>query len=374
MKNTKKRKTSKTVCIVLLIMLVIILLLFLGVFLLAKSYLNKINYDYEVEMVEATVIESTLSDEEIMQELLAEEPDTGESDSPEEDIAELEEQMEQQTSNQQATTADVDGVQTEDGIINILLVGCDTRKQGGAGRSDSMILVSVNEETEKIHLTSIMRDCYVSIPNRANNRINAAYAFGGGSLLLKTIESNFDVDVDRYVAFDFYSFVDVVDSMGGVEIEVSEAEIPILNAYVKELNRLNGRADDDYLVKQSGLQLLNGTQALGYARIRYVGNGDFERTERQRIVVQKLFEKAKTMNLLELNDLLNILLPEVKTNLTQDEIVSLALKAVNYLGYEMDSLRLPVDGSYKSMRVNGMAVLGIDLKTNQDALAEFVAR
>lgn len=376
MKKNVNRK-NKVIGIVLVTILVILLLLFLGAFLLVKSYLNKINYDHEVELVQATTIERALSDEEIMEELLADEPDTGESDSPEEDIAQLEEQMEQQKieqNNQLSTNADRDGVQTEDGITNILLVGCDTRKQGGAGRSDSMILVSVNEETQKIHLSSIMRDSYVAIPGRSNNRINAAYAFGGGSLLLNTIESNFAVDVDRYVAFDFYSFVDVVDSMGGIEIEVSDAEIPVLNGYVRELNRLNGRAEDTYLVTKSGLQLLNGTQALGYARIRYVGNGDFERTERQRIVVQKLFEKAKTMNLLELNDLLNILLPEVKTNLTQDEILSLALKAVTYLSYDMDSLRIPVDGSYKSMRVNGMAVLGIDLKTNQDALSDFIAQ
>ena len=348
-------------------LLALLIVFVIAAVLLFRNYLGKIDYDHD-DLLEPQQIESTLSDEEILKELLAEEPDTGESDSPKEVISQLEAQMEQQ---QKVDSEEVEGAVEAD-VFHILLVGCDSRKQGGAGRSDTMILVSVNEETEKIHMTSILRDCYVSIPKRGNNRINAAYAFGGGSLLLDTVENNFAVDVDKYVAFDFYSFVDVVDSLGGIEIDVSQEEIPVLNGYVKELNRLNGRAQDEYLVTQAGLQQLNGTQALGYARIRYVGNGDFQRTERQRIVIQKLFEKAKTMNLLELNDLLNVLLPKIKTNLTEGEIVSLMLKVMTYLQYDLDSFRLPVDGSYRSMRVNGMAVLGIDLKKNQDALREYI--
>lgn len=369
MQPNKTNNKKKFLIIVVTIILTLLLSLILAAYLLIRSYLGKIDYDHD-DVVEPIQIENTLTDEEILKELLAEEPITDESDSPQEDIAQLEEQMAQQQVEQTEQTG-----QAEDkDIYNILLVGCDSRKQGGAGRSDVMILISINEDTEKIHMTSIMRDCYVSIPKRGNNRINAAYAFGGGSLLLDTIESNFAVSVDRYVAFDFYSFVDIVDSMGGIEIDVSQEEIPVLNGYVKELNRLNGRPEDTYLVTEAGSQLLNGTQALGYVRIRYVGNGDFERTERQRIVLGKLFEKAKTMNLLELNDLLNVFLPEIKTNLTQEEILSLAMKAVSYLNYELDSFRLPVDGSYNSMRVNGMSVLGIDLKENQEALVEYIAQ
>ena len=363
MSNIRSKRIKKVLSIVVITLVILLILFVVAAAMLFRNYLAKIDYDHgDLHNMHQT--ESVLSDEEIQKELLEEEADTGESDSPEEIISQLEAQMEQQQK--------VDGEELESDLFHILLVGSDSRKQGGAGRSDTMILVSVNEETEKIHMTSILRDCYVSIPKRGNNRINAAYAFGGGGLLLDTIETNFAVDVDKYVAFDFYSFVDAVDSLGGIEIDVSEEEIPVLNEYVKELNKLNGRAEQEYYVTQAGPQQLNGTQALGYARIRYVGNGDFQRTERQRMVIQKLFEKAKTMNLLELNDLLNVLLPKIKTNLTEGEIVALMFKVMTYLKYDLESFRLPVDGSYTHMRVNGMSVLGIDLKKNQEALAEFV--
>lgn len=347
--------------------------------LLINSYLSKVQYDTDEELVDVEDLqEQTLTDEEIMEELLADEPDSDEVDSAQEEIDALESQMAEQLAQMQSGAEGDAGAQEDDDfwkdIFNILVVGCDSRKEGGVGRSDAMILFSVNEATEKIHMTSIMRDSYVSIPGRSNNRINAAYAFGGGKLLLDTVETNFDVDVDKYVAFDFYSFVDVVDSIGGIDLEVTDAEIPVLNGYVKELNRLNGRPEGTYYVTESGMQHLNGTQALGYSRIRYVGNGDFERTNRQRKVIAKVFEKVKTLNLLEINDLLNTFLPQVKTNLTQEEILSLMLKALDYLQYDLDSLRLPTDDSFRYMRVNGMSVLGIDLEKNRTALRDFVVQ
>lgn len=348
-----------------------------------KSYLSKVQYDIGDQVIEMEDIqESFLTDDEILQELLADEPNSDESDSAQEEIATLEEQMAAQLSQNEnsanntgnITGEEPDTVDAINDIFNILVIGCDSRKKGGVGRSDAMILFSVNEDTEKIHMTSIMRDSYVSIPGKGNNRINAAYAFGGGKLLLNTIETNFGADVDKYVSFDFYSFVDVVDNIGGIEVEVTEAEIPVLNSYVKELNKLNGREEGTYYVTESGLQHLNGTQALGYARIRYVGDGDFERTNRQRIVIAKVFEKSKTLNLLEITDLLNTFLPQVKTNLTQEEILSLMLKALDYLQYDLESHRLPVDDSWKYMRVNGVSVLGIDLEKNQKALQEFITQ
>ncbi len=366
MSDLKKKSKKKIFITILVVILVLILLLISAAWLVMKSYLGKIDYEHDDSAKEQTV--SLLTDEEIERQLKEEEPDSTESDSPEEEIAALDEKI----ASQQNRQGEDNQLLSSENVLNVLVIGCDSRKQGGSGRSDTMILVSVNEDTGKIHMTSIMRDCYVSIPGKGNNRINAAYAYGGGSLLLDTIESNLAVDVDKYVAIDFYSFVDIIDSMGGVDIEVSEEEIPILNAYVKELNRLNGRDESTWLLSEGGMQHLNGTQALGYARIRYVGNGDFERTERQRLVVSKVFEKAKDMNLLEINNMLNALLPEVKTNMTEEEIMSLLLKAPTYLTYDLDSMRIPVDGSYQSMRVRGMSVLGIDLDKNIDALKRFV--
>lgn len=376
MKKMKKK-------IYIIIITIIALLVLLGMFgsLLIHSHLSLVQYDtggLETEIED--IQESVLNDEEIIQELLADEPISDESDSAHDEIVELEKQMAAQLvrnddiSNNTENFAESNFAEETltDDIFNILVIGCDTRKKGGVGRSDAMILFSVNEDTEKIHMTSIMRDSYVTIPGKGNNRINAAYAFGGGKLLLNTIETNFAVDVDKYVSFDFYSFVDVVDSVGGIDVVVTEEEIPVLNNYVEELNKLNNRVEGTDYVTESGLQHLNGTQALGYARIRYVGDGDFERTSRQRIIIEKVFEKAKTLNLLEINDLLNTFLPQIKTNLTQKEILSLLLKALEYFQYDLESHRLPVDDSWKYMRVNGMSVLGIDLEKNQKALKEFI--
>ena len=382
LKKTEKRKKTKkkkVVCIIMIVIAALLLLLLAAGGLLLASYLSKVQYDNTDQAAEtADVSQSGLTDEEILQELFAEQSISDETDTAQDEIDALEQQMKEQLDNAsgKSENSSETGSDTEktDDVFNILVIGCDTRKKGGVGRSDAMILFSVNEKTKKIHMTSIMRDSYVAIPGKKNNRINAAYAFGGGSLLLETIATNFDVDVDKYVSFDFYSFVDVVDSMGGIEIEVTEEEIPYLNAYVRELNKLNGRKEGIYYVTQSGLQHLNGTQALGYTRIRYVGDGDFDRTGRQRKVIARIFEKAKTMNLLEINDLLNAFLPQVTTNLTQQEILSLLLKALDYLQYDLESHRIPVDGSWKYMRVNGMSVLGIDLEKNQKALKEFIAQ
>ncbi len=374
---------KKVICIIIITILVLLLTVLTAGRYLIKSYLSKVQYDIGDQVIEMEDIqESFFTDDEILQELLADEPNSDESDSAQEEIAALEEQMAAQLAQNEnsanntgnITGEEPDTVDAINDIFNVLVIGCDTRKKGGVGRSDAMILFSVNEDTEKIHMTSIMRDSYVSIPGKGNNRINAAYAFGGGKLLLNTIETNFGADVDKYVSFDFYSFVDVVDSIGGIDVDVTEAEIPVLNSYVKELNKLNGREEGTYYVTESGLQHLNGTQALGYARIRYVGDGDFERTNRQRIVIAKVFEKAKTLNILEIHDLLNTFLPQVKTNLTQEEILSLMLKALEYLQYDLESHRLPVDDSWKYMRVNGMSVLGIDLEKNQKALKEFITQ
>jgi len=233
-----------------------------------------------------------------------------------------------------------------------------------------MILVSVNKKEKQIYLTSIMRDSYVTIPGRENNRINAAYAFGGGSLLLETIETNFAIDVDRYVAFDFYSFVKVVDSIGGIDIDVSEAELEVLNGYLVDLNYINGRELDAYLLEDAGYQHLNGSQALCYSRIRHAGNGDFERTERQHEVIDAVVEEMKGLSITKMNDLLSSLLPGIKTNYTEKEILSLLVDAVEWMGYEIKDLRLPVDGSYESVRINKMAVLGLDLQKNYDVLAK----
>ncbi len=259
-------------------------------------------------------------------------------------------------------------------VYNVLLIGTDGRHTGQDSRSDTMMIVSVNRKTQKIIMTSVMRDIYCTVPGVGNTRINHAHACGGAALLLDTIEYNFGIPIDDYVAVDFYGFMDAVDAVGGVPMGVSAGEIKWINFYVDELNTLLGEdADTDLLSgSDAGELVLNGKQALAYSRVRYVGNADFERTSRQREVLTAMMEKAKTLSLPELNSLMNTVLPCVTTNLTQGEVLSLLLHAGEYLGYEVDSGRIPVDGSWRSLNIRGMEVLGIDFDANREYWLERV--
>lgn len=355
-KSLAKEKYSLLWKILLCILIVALIVLAAG-YIVIHSYLRKIDYQND-DMIGDNLITET------EEELWEEEEETGE-DSPENEIAALEEHLREQISSEDEALYDKN-------VLNILLIGCDSRTKNGRGRSDSMILVSINQDTKEIYMTSIMRDSYVSIPGHQDNRINAAYAYGGASLLMDTIETNFKIKVDKYAAVDFYSFVDIVDSIGGIDLEVSDAEAKVMNTYIRQLNRLNGIDEETSILEKGGAYHLNGTQTLAYSRVRYVGNADFERTQRQRTVLTKVFEKAQSMNLLEMNDLLNVLLPEIKTNMSEGEVLSLLLKAPSYLKYDLLQQRIPADGSYSSMRIRGMAVLGIDLEKNRKLLEETI--
>ncbi|NLZ81307.1 MAG: LytR family transcriptional regulator, partial [Clostridiales bacterium] len=243
----------------------------------------------------------------------------------------------------------------------------DSRKAGGTGRSDAMILVSINKSKKEIVSSSLLRDIYLQIPGKGNNRLNAAYAFGGANLLLDTIEENFKVKVDKYAAVDFYSFMSIVDAVEGVTLEVTKEEIPIINSYVKELNKLTGQDESNDFLTEPGLLHLNGKQALGYARNRYIGS-DFERTARQRRVLEQVFLKVKSADLIQINELLNTFLPQVTSNITEAEVFSLILSLPAYSGYELKQLSIPVKNSYSFMRIEGMSVIGIDFEKNIEVM------
>ncbi|MBD5540643.1 MAG: LCP family protein [Lachnospiraceae bacterium] len=249
-------------------------------------------------------------------------------------------------------------------VFNILLIGCDAREEGGRGRADSIILISINKESEQLIATSIMRDIYVEIPGHGNDRINAAYAYGGADLLVETVEKNFKIQIDRYASVDFFVFMDIVDQMGGVELEISDEEFLVANAYINELNELLDEPYGTDWLPGGGPHLLNGKQALGYSRIRYVGDADFERTKRQRAVLEQIFNKVKDYNLIQLNSLLNIILPEVTTDLTEGEAITLALEMNAYKKYALKQYRLPYDDTWRDMRIKGMSVLGINFEKN----------
>lgn len=260
-----------------------------------------------------------------------------------------------------------------DDVFSILLIGVDSRQDTYTGRSDSQILLSINQKSKKLVICSILRDCYVTIPGHGNNRINAAYAEGGTSLLTQTIKSNFGIPVDRVAVVNFKVVADFIDAIGGVDINVSQEEISRINGSLGEQNRIFGNpvGTDTLSTAQAGDIHLNGNQALAYARIRKIGT-DFERTKRQRIVLEDALEKIGNMTLSQQSGLLRQFLPRVHTDLSTSEVVDLGSLVLRIKSYEVQSFSVPIDGSWRDMRVSGMDVLDVDFAQNRNAWEEAV--
>jgi len=260
------------------------------------------------------------------------------------------------------------GKEISEKAFNIMLVGVDSREDNFDGRTDSMILIHMNPETKKLVTTSFLRDMYLDIPGRGGNRLNVAYVFGGPDLLLKTIDHNFDIESDKYVALNFWLVIDVLNDFGGVDIEITEEEIEVMNNYIKEHNKIQGNEEGtDYLTAEdAGMRHLNGNQALAYARIRYIGT-DFARSARQRQIISICIDKLKQMDVLEMNALLEKYLPCVKTNLTEKDVTTLLFMALGLKDYTRESNVIPMDGTWKDAKINGMSVLQVDCEANAKA-------
>ncbi|WP_295084002.1 LCP family protein [Ruminococcus sp.] len=251
-------------------------------------------------------------------------------------------------------------------VRNILVIGTDGRTANERGRSDSMILVSLNSSTNEIIMTSFMRDCYVEIPDNGWDKLNHAYAYGGADLLMDTIEYNFDVRIDDYVSVDFISFVSVVDAVGGIDIDVSDAEAEQINIIlISEVNGIMGDDPNADLLSGGGKLHLNGKQALSYSRIRNVGNNDFERTERQRRVMSLIIAKLKTFRPSIFKNLASDVIPDVTTNMTGMNMYLLSLRVPFAIGYKTKQLQIPAEGTYSSMDTDAGNVLQIDMAENQ---------
>ncbi len=256
----------------------------------------------------------------------------------------------------------------EEGIRNILLLGIDARNHDVMTRTDTMIIATVNDNTNTITLTSLMRDIYLPVPGYGSTRLNAATVYGGPNLLIQTIEENFGITIDNYLLTDFFEFKEIVDHFGGVAIEVSAAEINSLNGSIMEYNRISGENTyaDVLDPAQAGLVHMNGKQALAYARIRYVGDADFERTQRQRLVMARLIEKTQNMSVGELESLAQNVLPLLTTDITESEMLGLLWQGfTRYKNYELQHHRIPEDGTWQSVMIDGMSVLEINFETNK---------
>lgn len=254
-------------------------------------------------------------------------------------------------------------------VKNILLIGTDSRGED-RGRSDSMIILSINSKTNKMTLVSLMRDSYVQIPGEGSSKLNAAYAYGGPELLMDTIEENFYIKIDDYFTVNFFSFADIVDSVGGVEIEVRDDEADAINVLLdsNEGHSLFGAPSEDDYLNGGGTYKLNGKQALCYSRLRYVGNADFERTERQRKVIMQIIKSAKS-NPAKLLSIAGDILPSMETNMSKMGMYLLSLRAPSLLlGYDLEQMRVPADNTYTGTMIDGQSVLEVDIDANIDII------
>lgn len=260
----------------------------------------------------------------------------------------------------------------EEDVVNILLVGEEDlgEEEYGRGRTDCMIIATISKKENALKLTSLMRDMYVQIPGFSDNKLNEAYRNGGMPLLEKTIELNFGVTVDGYILVDFDSFEDVIDALGGVEIKLSKIE-------ANYLNKKNYISKKKYRNVKPGKQILNGNQARGYTRIRYVrtANGltdDWGRNYRQRKVLNAIFQKYKSKSVIELVGMLPEIFSLVTTDLTKKDMLGYIGTVLTINADKLETMSIPVSGSFTMPYINGMSVLLPDLGKNQVELHNFL--
>lgn len=250
-------------------------------------------------------------------------------------------------------------IATREGVTNVLLVGQDTRQEGERARSDTMIILSIDSENNRLSMVSLMRDLYVEIPGYSNNKLNSAYRFGGFELLDATIAQNFGIQIDYNVEVDFDGFREVIDAVGGIDVTLTEDEVAYMSGESTYGRRHNNTPQSGLVV---GENHLDGEAALVYARIRYVSTAsgahdDYGRTERQRIVIQQVFQQLKDQPWTDLLGIYDSVAGALTTDMTNDEILSIALTAYNLGVDSIEEYRVPEDGSYSGESIRGMSVL-----------------
>lgn len=256
---------------------------------------------------------------------------------------------------------------------NILLLGSDSRNGKSYGRSDAMLIASVNVKTGEVKLTSLMRDIWLEIPRKGKGKINAALAYGGPTLAIKTVNEAFSMNITQYIFVDFVGFPYIIDKIGGIEVDIEKKELQYLNETIRDLNKKNYPKGTDFSpLKEYGVNTpLTGIQALAYARIRHA-DSDFQRTKRQRNVLMAIFKRVKSQGTLDLAGSAAAILPSVETNMGLPELLKIGGKILASDLDTLKELRIPIDDSYKSGTYNGAYAIKPDFEENTEALREFI--
>ncbi|MCR5815544.1 MAG: LCP family protein [Ruminococcus sp.] len=296
-------------------------------------------------------------------------------------------------------------IMSEDGVQNILLIGEDLRDTAteSRGNTDVMMLISLDQNREKITMTSFLRDTYTQIPGWNASKLNAAYGYGGVDLLAETLQQDYAINIDRYVIVNFYSFIEIVDAVGGLDFDVSYTEAVAMRDPLNEQNNyLGNKAGTGYVdFEQYGMDgsdlytdydadalrttveynseqdksiklHLDGNQSLAYARSRYGCGDDYGRAQRQRESIVEMISKAKGLSFAELDDLAEKVAKQVRTDITEDEVAGLILGAFTYMKYDINQLQIPYNGTFSNQIIDGLDCLSVDFAQNAHILQETI--
>lgn len=262
----------------------------------------------------------------------------------------------------------------DEDVITIALLGTDFSQNDEYGNlygaSDSTMILGVDKKNNRLKLFSLMRDIYLDLPDGSGKEnLNYTMAYGGPELILKTINYNFNLTVDKFIYVSLRTLPQIIDKLGGVELNITADELNYINGYIANIDSENGTSTSP--ITSTGLQTLNGTQASAYCRIRYTEGRDFKRTERQRDVLAALFSKFKTASITDLTSMMNDILPLVTTNLTNTEILSIATEVLSMGVPDIEQSRFPLDGK-SEMILTDMYHMVVDIESTTDDIHKFL--
>lgn len=271
--------------------------------------------------------------------------------------------------NDVVTTGKEAPKETED-VITIALFGSDYSEFYDVSAADATMILAIDTKNNKIKLCSLMRDIYLDLPDGGKMNLNYTILDEGPSSILKAINYNFNLKVDKFVQVDLKRLPKIIDALGGIEMNITEDELQYINGYIDNIDKNNGTNTEH--ITTSGTQLLNGTQASAYCRIRYTEGRDYRRTERQRDVLNALFVKFKDISLTEVPSMINEILPLVTTNLTNSEIISISTKALGMGLSNIEQGRFPSDGNIISSVFTDMYHTNINIEGTTEELHKFL--
>lgn len=256
-------------------------------------------------------------------------------------------------------------------IVNIAILGVD-EAENDVGRSDALMIATLDPVHKKLKITSIMRDTYVDIPENGKDKINHAFAYGGPQLSIKTLNQNFGLNIKDYVKINFEELEGLVDAIGGIDMELSDKEIVEVDHYIERVSRVSNLPIKPLVKSESGKVHLDGFQTLGYCRIRSTDNGDFDRTERHRKIMTEMFNKISNAGTAELASMATKLLPYVETSLSNKEIINLAANVLNLGTKNIEQERFPRDDYSKNSDINGVFYLCYDEDYTEQQIHEYI--